>query len=260
MNFSGIVSLSSPASKYVDQFFHTVRSYSTTFVLILIFPATLVAYGDYKAWYALGAGGGPHNILGWSIQALLRPFCSRDVRSTSCYQNALLTEESANFLEDVDVPAREGPAPKTGLWTFPHRLVEDTATDMLKNSLREILNRLSTSNPTLLAFGKSTIEGGCPALFLVSPTMPKHCSFPGAPRELVHTHCTDGSSHALLSPADAKLVIERGWGERHGLSGKFGVPINYVMIFAPRSVGEVVVVERIARAAVRYGLDGKEIL
>ena len=46
-----------------------------------------------------------------------------------------------------------------------------------------------------------------------------------------------------LSHADAKEVIEKGWGERHGLSGKTvgsrTFTAGYLMIYAPRNEEEV---------------------
>ena len=78
---------------------------------------------------------------------------------------------------------------------------------------------------------------------------------------MFHVHCgAEGSCHAVLSAADAKVVLEKGWGERHGLSGRgVGVPLGYVMVFAPRSVEEVEVIGMVARAAARYGLEGGDV-
>jgi len=61
--------------------------------------------------------------------------------------------------------------------------------------------------------------------------------------------------HVCLSPSDAKLVIERGWGERFGLSGSI-MPVTYIMVYAPRpgEVNDEVIVERIIRAGVKYML------
>ena len=118
----------------IEKVFSTFKTYGATFVLILFVPIIYMAYHDYKAWYALGGGGGPHNLLGWSVQALLRPFCSRDVRSTTCYNGLLV--EGENSL-DTNLPVREGIPPRTGKWTFPHRLTTQTASDTLKKvSLR----------------------------------------------------------------------------------------------------------------------------
>lgn len=55
-------------------------------------------------------------------------------------------------------------------------------------------------------------------------------------------------------------MLDNGWGERHGVSGRtLGFPLSYVMIFAPRSMQEVKTVGMIARAAARYGLEGRKV-
>ena len=62
---------------------------------------------------------------------------------------------------------------------------------------------------------------------------------------------------------DVRAVIERGWGERHGLSGSRGLralpvfaaaklPKEYIWIYAPRDEQELAVVEKILVGAVRY--------
>ena len=88
-----------------------------------------------------------------------------------------------------------------------------------------------------------------------------HANISRSPREVFHSHCAaDGSSHAVLSAADAKLVLNSGWGEMHGFSGRMlGFPLGYVMIFAPRNMLELETIGMIARAAARYGLEGETI-
>lgn len=59
--------------------------------------------------------------------------------------------------------------------------------------------------------------------------------------------------HLNLHPDDAKIVLEKGWGERHPLA-KGGwmtqyVPRTFVMVYAPRDRGELEVVGRIVEAA-----------
>jgi hypothetical protein len=73
-------------------------------------------------------------------------------------------------------------------------------------------------------------------------------------------HQTDGSLHCILSAADAKLLVQKGWGERHGLNGKFGFPRGYLMVYAPRNESELKVVRAVINAAARYGLDGEALL
>ena len=122
------------------------------------------------------------------------------------------------------------------------------------------LSHISLSNPSLLETGPSLIELNSPALFVSADAFsPNHACYKTAPREVFHNHNAEGSSHAILSAADASTVVERGWGEKHGLSGSriAGVPIQYVMVYAPRNEEEVKVVVRIAKAAARYALEGK---
>ena len=67
--------------------------------------------------------------------------------------------------------------------------------------------------------------------------------------------------HLVLPPADLRVVLERGWGERHPLArgGWFErfVPEGFVMVYAPRDAWEVEVVMRITKAAAGYvrGMD-----
>ena len=62
-----------------------------------------------------------------------------------------------------------------------------------------------------------------------------------------------------LHPADAKLVLESGWGERHPLArgGWFErfVPAGFIMVYAPRTSEEVATVLRIVEAAVWWIAD-----
>lgn len=47
-------------------------------------------------------------------------------------------------------------------------------------------------------------------------------------------------------------VIERGWGERHPLSGTPVIPKEYLLIYAPRDQEELDVVERVFVASIGY--------
>lgn len=65
-----------------------------------------------------------------------------------------------------------------------------------------------------------------------------------------------------LHPADAKTVLEAGWGERHPIArgGWFErfVPGGFVMVYAPRDDNEIKAVLQIVRAAAWFvgGGDG----
>ena len=83
----------------------------------------------------------------------------------------------------------------------------------------------------------------------------------GATGEVCHAHPSDGSLHMTLHPADAAIVIENGWGERHPLARggwcRRFVPREFVLVYAPRDERDVEVIMRIVRAAVWWvaGID-----
>jgi hypothetical protein len=60
------------------------------------------------------------------------------------------------------------------------------------------------------------------------------------------------TAHVLLSLADAKDVIAKGWGERHRATGTAVVPLGYTMLYLPRNKEEVEVMARILEAGVTY--------
>lgn len=63
-----------------------------------------------------------------------------------------------------------------------------------------------------------------------------------------------------LHPDDARVILEKGWGQRHPLSGggwmMAYVPREFVMIYAPRDRTELDVVCRIIEAAA-FWVTGK---
>jgi hypothetical protein len=61
--------------------------------------------------------------------------------------------------------------------------------------------------------------------------------------------------HLTLHPADVKLIIDKGWGERHPLARESWwwrvrfVPPGFVIIYSPRTTEELRCVIEIIRAA-----------
>lgn len=89
--------------------------------------------------------------------------------------------------------------------------------------------------------------------------------------ELAHVHETgDHSLHVVLSPADAKKVIDAGWGQRHALAGWrplggklekiIDLPSTYLIIYTPRTAEEINIVLEIVRAAIRHMSMGAEVV
>lgn len=67
--------------------------------------------------------------------------------------------------------------------------------------------------------------------------------------------------HLTLHPADAKLVLEHGWGERHPLARggwcRRFVPKEFTLIYAPRDEREVDIVMQVVAASIWWvsGID-----
>lgn len=55
-------------------------------------------------------------------------------------------------------------------------------------------------------------------------------------------------------------MIERGWGERHPISGVIALPKEYLMIYAPMDDDEVEAVSRIIKASIAYMTNGREVV
>lgn len=84
--------------------------------------------------------------------------------------------------------------------------------------------------------------------------------------EIGHIH-PDYSLHLYLSPAEARVVIEKGWGERHRLSKpsnswvtfkeRGNLADTYLMVYGPRTEEECEAVSVMLRASLRF-MTGQE--
>ena len=121
------------ASGYIQTSISYLNEHKPLLLTLLLSPLIPLAYFDYQGWYNLGAGGLPHNALGWLMQSLLRLRASRNLRDAKPYDVEILTSEleKTSFLRDR-LPAWEGEAPKTGKWVAPHRQLEQGASDEIK--------------------------------------------------------------------------------------------------------------------------------
>ncbi|OJD38809.1 uncharacterized protein BKCO1_4000211 [Diplodia corticola] len=224
--------------------------------LALLLPtATYLIHRDYRAFLSLGAGGTPQTFLsGYLRVKLLSVFALSSPRSPAPVPADL---RQTGYLVGSSLPARRGPRP-TVVGIAPHRQTTQRAGAMdgaasaegasAYAMLAARLRALARDPANHLAEGTSCFEKHGTGLFSTRP-LTRTCR-----GEVCHVHGSDGSLHMTLYPGDAKLVIERGWGERHpiargGFFSRF-VPRHFVMVYAPRDEGEVAVVARIVGAAV----------
>lgn len=205
-----------------------------TIALILLSPIGVIVNNDFKAFLSLGPGGTPSTFAGYMKICILRLFtvkapCSP---SPSLYSTALNPQKGLlSYL-----PARPGPRPSVaGL--APQRQLNQWAPPHIDTLLRSAIKCAALNTTHLLETTASFGETGL-ALHARGTLLN-----PGRDREACHIHDTDKSLHLALHPDDAKIVLEGGWGERHPLARggwmcRF-VPMEFVMIYAPRDVDEV---------------------
>ena len=115
---------------YTTKVISLIQEYKFSLLPLVTLPLIRMLYLDYCGWYGLGAGGIPHNFFGWMVQGVLSIPASRDLRSTACFE-AHSDLERQSYMEE-DLPHRGGPTAKTAPWCIPHRQLEDTATEELK--------------------------------------------------------------------------------------------------------------------------------
>jgi len=219
---------------------------SLTCTLIALSPLPLIIYNDYENFLSLGPGGTPSTFLGYLKITYLRLFALSDP-----YKPAIFTDKiypSVGYYQCVHtwLPKRIGPRPKIA-GIAPQRQLDQPGCPKMYRALRQSLENLAENHPKSLRTGTSCFEKKGLALFAQNPI---NATCRG---EICHVHHSDRSMHMNLHPDDAKIVLEKGWGERHPLArggwmGRY-VPREFIMVYAPRNRAELDVVCRIIEAA-----------
>jgi hypothetical protein len=225
---------------------------------------------DFEAWLALGDGGVSPTWAGFissinAEKAIVLP----DTLSLGPYERpesyatgwakatpAQRIQSCAPFFTEP-LPMRDGPRARAKNYVFPQR--ERNADDPLEQEIREAymicFHQLGIDNAATTEWHTSVLDGNGNALFL-NPKIPLNPVAGPGRGEICHLHALDMSGHVTLSFADAKEVIEKGWGERHRLCGTDQIHLGYTMIYVPRSVEEVEVFGRILQAGVDFMKSG----
>lgn len=217
---------------------------------VLVVAAAAWSVRDYRRWRALGLGGVPANPIGWSLVSVMR-LLAREARSTDVYRS-LPHEDPASHLGPL--PERQGTRPASGRHPVPHRQIaigqaERREAPAVRAALAESVAR--NSDTVHLARSHYERRGDAVTVRRLDGAAPWVIAARG---EVAHVHESDGSAHVILSPADAARVIELGWGERHPLCGVplLGIPVTYLMIYAPRDDTEVRVFRQVLQAAIDH--------
>lgn len=138
---------------------------------------------------------------------------------------------------------------------LPHSQTSQNSPDDIWETFRERIHRQFSSRCT---FGRSHVSlPTSEALHIVEGVPVSH---PLVEREFAHLHAKgEGSMHLVLSPLDAKVLIDAQWGEFHLLAGAkaFGsaskpLPIGLVMLYAPRTMEEIDICMEVLEASYKY--------
>ncbi|KAF1356950.1 hypothetical protein BDV97DRAFT_276910, partial [Delphinella strobiligena] len=209
--------------------------------ITLLIPAFRFIYLDYLKYLALGPGGTPPTIAGYlrvkslGLFALSNPYEPPQIPNHLTHQQGRLT----------NLPTRCAPRPRTA-GIAPHRQLNQNCDSEIFSKLSDAIKAIARDNEDIEE-GTSCFEKHGPGLFSTCP-LRRTCR-----GEICHAHPSDGSMHLTLHPADAKVMLEAGWGERHPLARggwleRF-VPASFVMVYAPRTEDEIEVVLQLVRAS-----------
>jgi hypothetical protein len=219
----------------------TTRRLGAALAVAAVLGIAGLARRDYRAWIALGEGGIAPGARGWLKVTALR-MTAGDPTDLS----RLPAGSAQPGLRNL--PWRTDPRPRVGAHPIPHRQLDQESPASMVTALDNLFAALLERYAPAVVERESGYEKHHPALFAdalvsagASPT-----------GEIAHYHRPQGSMHLHMRPEDARVVIARGWGELHGLSGKAGLPRSYAMIYAPRDQEELNVIEAILAATIEW--------
>lgn len=147
------------------------------------------------------------------------------------------------------LPVRAGPRPATSAG-MPHRQLDQPAPDEVRAELaHRILDQLPGS--VHLAPSRISVPGARALVLDVAvPTGPPEAFL--VDREFAHLHPPpDSSLHLTLTPADAREAVAAGWAEPHPAFAPDPERPVVVMVYAPRTLSEVDVVDDLVRRSHR---------
>jgi len=219
---------------------------SLTCILLVLAPIPWIIYNDFTNFVNLGPGGTPSTFTGYLKISYLRLFALSDPYSPAAFNGKIYPTAGYYQRATSWLPVRNGPRPRIA-GIAPQRQLDQPGCAIMYQTLRTSLENLAVRHPDMYRIGTSCFEKKGLALFARDPI---NATCRG---EICHVHASDKSMHMNLHPDDAKIVLEKGWGERHPLArgGWMAayVPREFIMVYAPRNKSELDVVCQIIEAA-----------
>ncbi len=211
-------------------------------------------YKEFQSWVAIGVGGLPHTLEGYrTLQTL-----NKKLRNPLDISELASRIDKAGDIKTLhNLPKRSGTRPTIAPFAIPHRQLDQHNSDSIRENQKAIVNSVVEQNKARVHFQKSYFEKHNDAVFLLDSAMGNQTVVNTTHGEVGHMHPSDGSMHFSLSPSDTKEVLEKGWGELHGLAGQVykgndALPATYMMVYSPRTTEELNVIKQILQAAIQY--------
>ena len=229
-----------------------------------------IIISDYRLYISYGPNGLPNNLKGWLITSALR-LLAREQRSSSLYNDKTLPfANEPGFLAADFPPQRRSSRPTMGPHPAPHRQLDQLPDKAAREKLIARFEELGQHAQAkgLIDLRQSLFEKQHTAMF-VAKARPWHSIAQQTRGETAHIHAgIDGSVHVVLHPADCKSVLEAGWGERQALDGVkllkklvgASLPVNYILLYAPRDDAELETVLSIVKASIRFMAGARDAL
>ncbi|KAK7415736.1 hypothetical protein QQX98_005649 [Neonectria punicea] len=226
---------------------------------IALVPILAYTARSYLKWRALGRSGLPHNILGFAIQSVLQLVAKRDTIDESPFSTPAVIARYKPHGEETflpaPLPARTGSRPTVPGFAAPQRQMTEQGSSAMKEKMSGYLDQVAAANLNALVCKPSRAEGGNgPAVYLADKARAP-AFMADLKGEVVHHHL-EGSSHMVLSLADAREAVGQGWAQRFSLAGVRTIPWTYVLVYAPRDEEELAVWKKLVIAALRFVTAG----
>ena len=144
------------------------------------------------------------------------------------------------------IPQRLGPRSETRRPTPARHLAHQQLTQNAPPELQETLFERARALPGVQVGPSLVSVPGARAFFLEEQMAQGPASAFQRGREFAHLHpAYDGSLHLTLPPAAVQVVLDKGWGESHPISGT-------PMIYGPRDAQELEVVWHLLLLSYRF--------